>query len=89
MTGLEFAHQLEISIDGERVFAAQVGGDEDNLASDTNMSEAANTIDERLKTRVRVKAGPHTVGVTFVRSGTAPSRTSRCSRTSAITICRT
>ena len=31
MTGLEFAHQLEISIDGERVFAAQVGGEEDNL----------------------------------------------------------
>ena len=53
MTGLEFAHQLEISIDGERVFAAQVGGEEDNLASDTNMSETANKIDERLKTRVQ------------------------------------
>jgi len=26
MTGLEFAHQLEISIDGERVFVAGVGG---------------------------------------------------------------
>ena len=37
MTGLEFAHQIEISIDGERVFTAQVGGEQDNLASDKNM----------------------------------------------------
>ena len=31
------------------------------------MSEAANMIDKRLKTRVKVKAGPHMVGVTFHR----------------------
>ena len=73
MTGLEFAHTLEISIDGERVFTAEVGGEKDNLASDTNMSEAANAIDERLKTRVAVKAGPHDVGVTFVRRNRAES----------------
>jgi len=73
MTGLEFAHQLEISIDGERAFLAQVGGEEDNLASDKNMSEAANAIDARLKTRVKVKAGPHTVAVTFVRRNHAAS----------------
>ena len=73
MTGLEFAHTLEISVDGERVFTAQVGGEEDNLASDTNMSEAANAIDERLKTRVPVTAGPHDVGVTFVRRNHAES----------------
>jgi len=73
MTGLEFAHQLEISIDGERVFMAQVGGEEDNLASDKNMSEAANAIDARLKTRVKVKAGPRTVAITFVRRNHAAS----------------
>src|SRR6185436_6397265 len=73
MTGLEFAHQLEISIDGERAFMAQVGGEEDNLASDKNMSEAANAIDARLKTRVKVKAGPHTVAITFVRRNHAAS----------------
>jgi cytochrome c551/c552 len=73
MTGLEFAHTLELSIDGERVFAAQVGGEKDNLASDTNMSEAANAIDARLKTRAPVKAGPHDVGVTFVRRNRAES----------------
>ena len=73
MTGLEFAHQLEITVDGERVFSAQVGGPEDNLASDKNMSEAGNMIDARLKTRVKVSAGPHAVGVTFVRRNAAES----------------
>jgi cytochrome c551/c552 len=73
MTGLEFAHTLEISIDGERMFTAHVGGEADNLASDTNMSEAANAIDKRLKARVAVKAGPHAVGVTFVRRNNAES----------------
>ena len=73
MTGLEFAHQLEITIDGESVFSKQVGGDEDLLASDKNMSEAANMIDGRLKTRVRVTAGPHKVGVTFARRNAAES----------------
>ena len=73
MTGLEFAHTLEISLDGERVFTAEVGGEKDNLASDTNMSEAANAIDRRLKTRVAVKAGPHDVGVTFVQRNRAES----------------
>ena len=46
VTGLEFAHRVEIAIDGEQVFTAQVGGEEDNLASDRNMSAAALAIDE-------------------------------------------
>ena len=73
MIGLEFAHQLEISIDGERVFTAQVGGEQDNLASDKNMSETANVIDQRLKARVKVKAGPRTVAVTFIKRNHAES----------------
>jgi hypothetical protein len=73
MTGLEFPHQLEISVDGERVFVAQVGGEEDNLASDKNMSDTANKIDQRLKTKVKVSAGPHMVGITFVRRNAAKS----------------
>jgi hypothetical protein len=73
LTGLEFAHQVEISIDGERVFVAQVGGDEDNRASDLAMSATADKIDERLKTKSFVKAGPHAVGVTFIRRNHAES----------------
>jgi Protein of unknown function (DUF1592)/Protein of unknown function (DUF1588)/Protein of unknown function (DUF1587)/Protein of unknown function (DUF1585)/Protein of unknown function (DUF1595) len=73
LTGLEFAHQVEISIDGERVFLAQVGGEEDNRASDLAMSQTADKIDERLKKRTFVKAGPRMVGVTFVKRNHAQS----------------
>ena len=73
LTGLEFAHQVEISIDGERMFVAQVGGEEDNRASDLAMSQTADKIDERLKTKAFVKAGPHMVGVTFIKRNHAES----------------
>ena len=73
MTGLECPHQLEITVDGERVFLAPVGGPEDNKMSDENMSEAGDRIDERLKTRIPVKAGPRVVGVAFIRKNSAES----------------
>jgi hypothetical protein len=73
MIGLEWPHELEISIDGERVFFVPVGGEADNAMSDANMSAAADTIDERLRTRVFVEAGMHEVGVTFVRRNAAES----------------
>jgi hypothetical protein len=71
MTGLEWAHELEIAIDGQRVFLAQVGGEEDNALSDANMSAAANEIDERLRTRTFVTAGPHDVTVAFLARSAA------------------
>ena len=73
MTGLEWPHQLEISIDGERVFIAPVGGEEDNAMSDENFSAAADTIDARLRSRVFVEAGLHDVGITFLRRNAAQS----------------
>ncbi len=71
--GLEWPHTLEISIDGERVFTAPVGGDADNKMSDTNLALAKETLDQRLRTRVRVTAGPHRVGVAFIRKNSAES----------------
>src|SRR5215831_246542 len=71
MKGLEWPHQLEITIDGERVFLAPVGGEEDNKMSDANFAAAADTIDARLRTRIPVKAGPHDVGVAFIRKNSA------------------
>ena len=71
MTGLEWPHELEITIDGERVLLAPVGGDEDNAMSDANFSAAANEIDERLRTRIFVEAGPRDVGVAFIRRNSA------------------
>jgi mono/diheme cytochrome c family protein len=73
ITGMEFAHRIEIAIDDAEVFRAQVGGDEDLLASDRNQSAAAEAIEERLKARVRVAAGPHDVTVTFFRRNRAQS----------------
>jgi hypothetical protein len=73
LTGLEYPHQLEISIDGQRVFLAPVGGEEDNKMSDANLGVAKDTIDARLRTRIPVKAGPRTVVVTFLRRNAAPS----------------
>ncbi len=67
VTGLEYPHTLEISIDGERVFSAPVGGEEDNLMSDTNLGVAKDTLDERLQARIPVKAGRREVVVTFVQ----------------------
>ena len=71
--GLEWPHQLEIAIDGERVFMAPVGGDEDNKLSDTNLAAAKDALDRRLRTRVRVKAGPRVVTVAFLRKNSAES----------------
>ena len=71
MTGLEWPHEFEISIDGARVFLEQVGGEEDNLRSDTNFAEAADAIDARLKVRIPVKAGLHRVAVTFLQKNAA------------------
>jgi hypothetical protein len=71
MTGLEWAHELEIAVDGQRVFLAQVGGEADNARSDENMSAAANEIDERLRTRAFLTAGPHDVTVAFLERSAA------------------
>ncbi len=73
ITGLEWPHQLEITIDGARVFLAPVGGEEDNKMSDANLGIAKDTLDARLRTRVPVKAGPHAVGVDFLRKNSAES----------------
>jgi mono/diheme cytochrome c family protein len=63
--GLEHPHQLEMIIDGERVFLGTVGGEEDFRALYADSTPASDAIDARLTVRVRVKAGPHAVGVAF------------------------
>lgn len=73
VTGLEYAHDLEIAIDGHRVFLAPVGGEEDNLLSDANLGVAKDTLDARLKARIPVSAGRHAVSVAFVMRNSAAS----------------
>ena len=73
LTGMEFPHQLEISIDGKRAFIAPVGGEADLELLDTNLALAGDTLDARLRTRVHVDAGPHDVAVAFLRRDSAES----------------
>jgi mono/diheme cytochrome c family protein len=64
--GLEHPHQIEITVDGERVFLGTVGGDE-ALDASGSVTDRMDAIDARLRARVPVKAGPRAVGATFVR----------------------
>jgi hypothetical protein len=65
--GLEHPHQIEITIDGARVFLATVGGDTEKGEPGDVITDRSDAIDARLQVRVPVKAGPHAVGATFVR----------------------
>jgi Protein of unknown function (DUF1592)/Protein of unknown function (DUF1588)/Protein of unknown function (DUF1585)/Protein of unknown function (DUF1587)/Protein of unknown function (DUF1595)/Cytochrome C oxidase, cbb3-type, subunit III len=69
--GLEEAHQIEILVDGARVFLASVGGTSDTEALVKNPAEARMMIESRLQARIPVKAGPRTVGVTFLQKSAA------------------
>jgi hypothetical protein len=60
-----------VTVDGDRVFLAQVGGEDDNRASDANFAEAADMIDGRLRMRIPIKAGPHEIGVAFLRKNSS------------------
>ena len=67
--GLEHPHEIEISIDGERVFSDTVGGTRDQGGGPAGaaITDRMNAIDARLKAEVRVSAGAHVVGAAFVR----------------------
>jgi cytochrome c551/c552 len=69
--GLEEAHQLEILVDGARVFLASIGGTSDTEALVKNPAEARMMIEARLQARIPVKAGPRTVAVTFLQHDAA------------------
>jgi cytochrome c551/c552 len=64
--GLEFPHQLEITVDGERVLLKTVGG-EAEADRDGTIAEKSDATDARLRVRVPVTAGPHDVAATFIR----------------------
>jgi hypothetical protein len=63
--GLETPHTFVITIDGEEVYSAQVGGPKDHEVQAKDMNEAKSLIDARMAGRVFVTAGPHAVGYTW------------------------
>ena len=66
MRGLEYEHQLEISVDGERVHLAKFGGDADFKWALENITMAADDAERRSAVRLNLKAGPHEIGVAFL-----------------------
>jgi mono/diheme cytochrome c family protein len=58
--------QLIVTVDGDRVFQGQVGGEEDLRAIDVKQAVGLGAIDERFRNiRIRVPAGRHRIGVTY------------------------
>jgi cytochrome c553 len=66
MRGLEYPHEVEFAIDGRRVYAATIGGPDDLEALFDKPTDTSDAVDARLRVRVPVTAGPHTVSVAFV-----------------------
>lgn len=67
--GLHEAHQLELLLDGERLKSFTVAP----RKGDKNYE----LVDQHLKVRIPVKAGPHQVGVTFVKNPSELLQTKR------------
>ena len=66
MRGLEYAHEVEFAVDGRRVYAATIGGPDDLASLFDKPTDTSDAVDARLRVRVPVTAGPHTVSVAFV-----------------------
>ena len=66
MRGLEYPHQLEITVDGERVHLASFGGDKEIAASSENPTTTGDEVDGRFTARVKLRAGPRRIGVAFL-----------------------
>ena len=69
--GLDYKHQFIVTVDGVKVHEAEVGGPADVDAAALNPPESEAEILKRLEVRVPVQAGPHKIGVTFVRKTNA------------------
>jgi hypothetical protein len=74
--GLEYEHQIEYAVDGQRVHTFSMGGEADFKANLVNMTRLGDEIDERGHIRLALKAGPHVISAAFLeRSGAAnPTR---------------
>ncbi|MEP7245253.1 MAG: DUF1592 domain-containing protein [Gammaproteobacteria bacterium] len=63
-----------MTIDDVRVFQADAGGKEDLNAVDLRQADAANEMQKRFEhIRVKLKAGPHRVGISFIERSLAES----------------
>lgn len=64
--GLEHMHQLEIAVDGERIFLADVGGAAEEGRPGTTITERSEATEARLRVTAPVRAGPRRVTAAFI-----------------------
>ena len=65
--GMEYRHTLIVTIDGVKVFENTIGGEDDIKAIDQQQAPAVAAINSRfLDIPIKVTAGPHKVGATFI-----------------------
>jgi hypothetical protein len=69
--GLELEHDLEVTLDGERVVLARFGGPKDEQANYLQPTLAGDEMEKRFQKRLKVTAGPHEVGVSFIKKSSA------------------
>src|SRR5215831_16461820 len=70
--GLEHPDTLEITFDGERIKLVDFGGHEDEVLAAGVSAAARAQIEGRFIARIPVKAGPHKIGVAFLKKSSAP-----------------
>jgi mono/diheme cytochrome c family protein len=63
--GNETPDTFVITVDGEEVYSAQIGGPKDHEVQVKDMNEAKALVDARMTGRAFVTAGPHDVGFTW------------------------
>jgi hypothetical protein len=69
--GLQEKNQLEVTVGGERVMLAPVGGYDDYMMSGNNATDAVNSLYTRLQARVPVKAGQRMVTAAFLQQSSS------------------
>jgi hypothetical protein len=73
--GLEYEHQIEYAVDGQRVHVFSMGGEADFKANLVNMTKLGDEIDERGHIRLSLKAGPHVITAAFLERSAAANPT--------------
>jgi hypothetical protein len=71
VVGLEYPHDVVLTVDGAEVHRATVGGKSDLVTSFGNSQATAELLEARLAVRLKIKAGPHEIGATFVEKSAA------------------
>jgi mono/diheme cytochrome c family protein len=71
--GLELEHDLEVTLDGQRIVLARFGGPKDEQANYLQPTLAGDEMEKRFQKRLKISAGPHTIGVAFLKKSSATS----------------